>query len=113
VKDSELLPLIEKTLDWKNPREWYYALMDYGAHLRGSVTNPNLRSAVYTRQAPFEGSLRQLRGRVLEILLRLRSADGADIRKALPRSDPRLAQALDQLVAEGFLREKNGRYFFR
>jgi len=50
---------------------------------------------------------------VLEILLRLRSADGADIRKALPRSDPRLAQALDQLVAEGFLREKNGRYFFR
>lgn len=113
VKDSELLPLIEKTLDRKNPREWYYALMDYGAYLRGSVTNPNLRSTVYTRQAPFEGSLRQLRGRVLEILLRLRSADGAGIQKALPRPDPRLAQALGQLVAEGFLREKNGRYFFR
>ncbi len=113
VTDAEILPLIEKTLDRKNPREWYYALMDYGALLRGAVRNPNLRSASYTRQAPFEGSLRQLRGRVLEAMLSLRAAGMKDIEKALPESDPRVRRALDQLVAEGFLREKSGRYFFR
>ncbi len=113
VADSEIFPLIEKTLDRENPREWYYALMDYGAFLRGSVANPNLRSAGYTRQAPFEGSLRQLRGRVLEIMLALQGATGKEIQESLPNPDPRLGQALDRLVAEGFLEEKNGRYFFR
>ena len=113
VTDAEILPLVEKTLDRENPREWYYALMDYGAFLRGAVQNPNLRSASYTRQAPFEGSLRQLRGRVLEVMLSLRAARVTDIEQALPETDPRVGQALAQLVEEVFLREKNGRYFFR
>ena len=30
VRDSEILPLVEATLDYENPRQWYYALMDYG-----------------------------------------------------------------------------------
>jgi len=113
VTDAEILPLVRLTLDRKNPREWYYALMDYGAFLRGSGGNANLRSAAYARQSPFEGSLRQLRGRVLDVMLALRSAETQDIQQALPQPDPRLGQALRQLVAEGFLQEKDGRYFFR
>lgn len=34
VHDREIMPLIEKTLDTENPRDWYYALMDYGVHLK-------------------------------------------------------------------------------
>jgi len=34
VKDSEIFPLVEKTLDTSNPRVWYYALMDYGVMLK-------------------------------------------------------------------------------
>jgi A/G-specific adenine glycosylase len=113
VSDSKILPLVEKSMDRKNPREWYYALMDYGTFLRGLGANPNLRSAGYARQAPFEGSLRQLRGRLIEIMLLRRSAEKKDIEKALSEADPRLRKALSQLVAEGFLREKNSRYFFR
>ncbi len=113
IADSALLPLVEKTLDRENPREWYYALMDYGASLRSADGNPNTRSAVYTRQSPFQGSLRQLRGRVLDVMLALRRADQRAIRRALPVPDPRLGRALRELVAEGFLREKDGRYFFR
>ena len=30
VSDEEILPLVEKSLKNVNPREWYYALMDYG-----------------------------------------------------------------------------------
>ena len=36
VRDSEIVPLVEKTLDRKLPREWYSALMDYGALLKGA-----------------------------------------------------------------------------
>jgi A/G-specific adenine glycosylase len=113
VPDSQLLPLVEKTMDMKNPRDWYYALMDYGAMLLGAGVNPNLRSTVYVRQSPFEGSFRQLRGRVLDVVLALRTATGKEIRAALKEPDRRLGRALGQLVAEGFLSKRGDRYFFR
>ena len=59
VKDAQLLPFVEKALDRDNPREWYYALMDYGTMLARTTENPNRRSAHYTRQSEFEGSHRQ------------------------------------------------------
>jgi A/G-specific adenine glycosylase len=34
VPDADILPVIELTLDRENPRDWYYALMDYGAWYR-------------------------------------------------------------------------------
>lgn len=68
VPDSEILPLIEQTVDTENPREWYYALMDYGAELKKKVVNPSRRSSGYTKQSKFEGSLRQARGAILRQL---------------------------------------------
>ncbi len=69
VHDREIKGHIEKTLDQKNPREWYYALMDYGAMLRKTIPNPNRRSKHYAKQSPFEGSNRQKRGRMLKAWL--------------------------------------------
>jgi len=69
VRDSEIRPLVEATLDAANPREWYYALMDFGVMLKRRVPNPSRRSAHHGRQAPFEGSDRQIRGKILRILL--------------------------------------------
>ena len=69
VKDREILPLVEATVDGENPREWYWALMDYGSMLKRNVVNPNRRSAHYTRQTPFEGSDRRIRGLVVKRLL--------------------------------------------
>lgn len=68
VADGDLMPLIAETLDTLNPRRWYYALMDYGAYLSRIVINPNRRSRQYTKQSPFEGSVRQVRGAILRIL---------------------------------------------
>ena len=113
VTDSKILPLVEKTLDRNEPREWYYALMDYGAMLGRSGQNANRKSESYTRQSRFEGSLRQLRGRVLEALLKLGSAEVSDIEDALPAPDARLPRAIQQLEAEGFLRREGRRYSFR
>jgi A/G-specific adenine glycosylase len=59
--------LVEETLDVKNPREWYYALMDYGSWLgKNNPENPNRKSSIYKKQSIFRGSDRELRGRILK-----------------------------------------------
>ncbi len=124
VPDSLILPLVEETVDRENPRDWYYALMDYGASLATGGTggaavaagarggNPNRRSSRYTVQSRFEGSLRQLRGKVLAVILEKKTASMAQIEEMLD-ADPRLAEALGQLVNEGFLRLSRGSYSFK
>jgi A/G-specific adenine glycosylase len=110
VRDSEILPLVEKTLDMKNPRKWYYALMDYGAMLKREMENPNSRSAHYRRQAPFEGSVRQIRGRILDILLKNGSATEAGIFLALDGDPAVTGPVLQRLAVEGFVVRRGSRY---
>jgi A/G-specific adenine glycosylase len=69
VSDKEVLELIAVTLDKKNPREWYWALMDYGTFLKKLHQNPSRRSAHYKRQSPFKGSDRELRGKITRLRL--------------------------------------------
>lgn len=113
VTDARIMALVEQSLDRKNPREWYYALMDYGAMLGRGRDNANRRSTGYKRQSAFSGSMRQLRGRVLEAMLKLHSAAAGQIARSLGEKDERLDEALRQLVAEGFLRLNRRRYYFR
>ena len=68
VHDKEIIPFIEATVDKVNPREWYYALMDYGVFLKQLHKNPNRRSVHYAKQSKFEGSDRQIRGRIIKAL---------------------------------------------
>lgn len=69
VYDKQIMPLIEATLDHQAPRAWYYALMDYGVMLKKNVGNLNQFSKHYTKQSKFEGSDRQIRGMILQLLL--------------------------------------------
>ncbi|MEO7618034.1 MAG: A/G-specific adenine glycosylase [Candidatus Saccharibacteria bacterium] len=96
VHDKELMPLIEQALDTEHPREWYYALMDYGSHLAKTVVNPNRRSKHHTVQSKFEGSKRQIRGEVLRQLL-----TGA--KREFEIEDERLDEVLKALESEGFI----------
>jgi A/G-specific adenine glycosylase len=68
IDDKQLLPLIEQALDKDNPREWYWALMDYGSYLKTIIPNPNRKSKTYSIQSKFEGSIRQVRGEILRRL---------------------------------------------
>jgi A/G-specific adenine glycosylase len=112
VSDVEIAPLVEETLNKENPREWYYALMDYGSvFLRGRV-NPNRRSVRYRAQPRFDGSMRQLRGRILSVIMRNKRTSLGEIETELG-TDPRTPQALSQLTREGFLRVRKGCYSFR
>lgn len=69
VSDALLMPLIEKSLPAGRAGEWYAALMDYGTHLKVSVGNASKRSAHYTKQSKFKGSVRQVRGYILRELI--------------------------------------------
>lgn len=69
VPDKKLLPLIAETLPHRRARDWYYALMDYGAFLKRAGPNPNRRSQHHVIQAPFRGSVRQARGAVIRALV--------------------------------------------
>ncbi|MBU7000665.1 MAG: A/G-specific adenine glycosylase [Theionarchaea archaeon] len=103
IRDTEILPLVKETLDFENPREWYYALMDYGSMLKKAEKNPGRRSARHHAQSPFEGSDRQIRGKILRILLEAPQPTGVLIREC--GSFQRVTRIIDQLEKEGFLRE--------
>jgi A/G-specific adenine glycosylase len=110
VTDAEILPLVERTMDRRDPREWFYALMDYGSALKSRLPNPNRRSAHYHLQSPFEGSARQLRGMILSLLLRRGTATEAEVSRALGRETADLRPALHGLEKEGFLARRGRLY---
>jgi A/G-specific adenine glycosylase len=108
VRDSEILPLVEQTMDRKDPRQWYYALMDYGAMLKSRMPNPNRKSAHYARQSPFEGSNRQVRGLILKLLVTCGPLSEAELIKRLGRDPSRVRSILLDLEREGFVRNDSG-----
>lgn len=119
VSDEKLLPLIEKTLDRTQPREWYYALMDYGVMLkttlRASTGNPSRRSLTHRPQTKFKGSNREMRAAILKIVLLKTGTGGTStktiekqIAKQLPdspfaKSPEKIALNLAALKKEGFI----------
>jgi A/G-specific adenine glycosylase len=110
VRDSQIAPIVEATMLREDPRNWYYALMDYGVELKRTMGNPNVRSAHYARQAPFADSNRRIRGAVLRELGSREGAEADQIAALLPFSRERVAAALRELVEEGFVAESGGRY---
>jgi A/G-specific adenine glycosylase len=106
IADSEIRPLVRDTLDRETPREWYNALMDYGASLSTLPANPNRRSRHYQQQGPFEGSARQMRGRVLSVLLSAGELTEAELCRELTISPSELDMILSRLEQEGFI-ERN------
>jgi A/G-specific adenine glycosylase len=68
ILDRELLPLITAAADDQDPREWHWALMDYGSYLKKNYPNPSRASAHHVKQTKFVGSLRQVRGAILRDL---------------------------------------------
>lgn len=104
VSDAELWPLITAAWDTENAREFGWALMDYGNHLKKTVGNAAQRSKHYAKQSKFEGSLRQIRGQVLRLLLQgSLSAEALDAHI----TDERLPAVLSALQSEGFIERHN------
>ena len=135
VPDSALRPLVaeacpEHALSVSGadapatPRSWYYALLDYGYHLKQTLPNPSRRSRTHSRQSRFEGSHRQKRAELVRVLLDARRLGAALTRDDLAREldaveaaagrPPVDGDELDRILAElereGFCHERRGRW---
>lgn len=107
IPDTTIRTLIEQTIDREVPREWYWALMDYGSYLKRSVGNLSRRSRSYATQSKFEGSLRQVRGQVLRALSN-GPKQPIELRREI--SDKRLQQVIDDLLKEGLIRQQASKF---
>ncbi|HSI21310.1 MAG TPA: A/G-specific adenine glycosylase [Verrucomicrobiae bacterium] len=103
VPDADLFPLIQEAVDMDNPREWYYALMDYGSWLAKKYPNANRRSKHYTKQSTFTGSLRQLRGQVVRFVTKHPRTTVVELLEETGQAPERLNEALAGLAKDGFV----------
>jgi A/G-specific adenine glycosylase len=110
IPDEHLLPLIERTLDKKNPRRWYSALMDYGSMLKKSCPNPSRRSAHYQRQTPFEGSRRQIRGLIVRTLLQHSGITVKRIAEFINRPEEIVQVVMSDLLHEQIVTKRGKSY---
>ena len=104
VNDKDILPIVKKTVDKNNPREWYYALMDYGVMLKKIHPELSKKSAHYRKQSPFKGSKRQIRGTLLEMVIRDGIIKISKIEKSMRKNESvKIRSILYQLQKEGFI----------
>lgn len=104
IEDTKILNMLSNTLDRENPREWYWALMDYGSYLKKSGVRRNHQSKHYSKQSIFEGSKRQIRGQVLRAL-----AEEPQTLEQLSENirDDRLQNVINELLKEGLIQKKD------
>jgi A/G-specific adenine glycosylase len=124
VPDREIVPLVAAAAEEAasrgiSAREWNYALLDYGAHLKRTMPNPSRRSAHHSRQSRFEGSRRQKRAWLLRAVMTGPGATAEEHAQALStfesasgrdtvRADE-VDEILGALAQEGFIaRRKDG-----
>lgn len=114
ISDIQILSLVQETIDTKNPREWFYALYDYGTLLKAQLgkrkSDLHKKSKGYVKQSKFDGSDRQIRGQIVKVLLELKSAH---IRELQAKSTilqntktEKIYSILQRLSEEGFIEIK-------
>lgn len=100
VHDRDILPLVQQTVDEHRPREWYYALMDYGVMLKKIAKNPSRKSKHHVVQSAFNGSDRQIRGLIIKLLVVHRSLERENMEALVVHElDCALARVQEQLEA--------------
>lgn len=117
VRDSEILKVLKRVEPRKNKREWYLALMDYGAtSIPKTGKNPNRRSRHYARQTRFEGSTREVRSLVIKELLTYGPKATQALKKSIRRkgakpallTTPQFSRVLETMKRNGLIKQNNG-----
>ena len=108
IDDKDIHELLEQTIDREHPREFYWALMDYGSWLKKQGVTPS-RSRHYKKQSPLKGSVREIRG---EIMTKLTGDELTvdQLCKAVG-GDGRFGLALDGLVRDGLVTRNDNQIY--
>ena len=103
VSDTQIQEMLVKVLPKGKAREWYSALMDYGAHLKRTGISHNTKSKTYTKQSKFAGSLREARGAILREFTKGVSSRTRLINLLGPSRKAQMKKALEALITEGLI----------
>lgn len=103
VPEVEIERIVAFSVWADDPGKWYYALMDYGVWLKRKYGNPARKARMYVTQSPFADSSRRVRGEILKAFRNVDTLSRDTLENRLPFSAERVGQALDSLVAEGFI----------
>jgi A/G-specific adenine glycosylase len=71
--------------------------------------NPNRKSAHYIRQSKFEGSNREIRGKMIKLFIKRRILGIKEIKKLIVVEEKRIDSNLKALAKEGFIRTQKGK----
>ena len=104
IDDVQIKLFLEEVIDRDNPREWYYAMMDFGSYLKKKHNNKHIqKSKHFTCQSPFRNSFRQLRSTILAFLLKHQSVISVEELHILFLDD-RFFNCLSSLENDGFIK---------
>ncbi|MDQ5912005.1 MAG: A/G-specific adenine glycosylase [Patescibacteria group bacterium] len=126
VSDIHIYELLQETLNHKkqieNPREWYYALYDYGTMLKAKLgrekTALHKQSKHYNKQSTFKGSNREIRGAILRLFTKHSKINEQKIcallDAELPHRTPtdiskQVTSSLTSLEKEGFIQKTDAK----
>lgn len=116
ISDKDILQLVQQTIDQTNPRDWYWALMDYGVHLKKQLPNINAASKHYTKQSKFVGSKREVRGTIIKLLTEYKYIKKEELfaltRQALTQNQHSIEPIFEQLHQEGFVKINNSEIIY-
>ncbi len=110
IVDGDILNLVEQTLDADEPREWMYAIMDYGSYLKSQGKAHNARAKSFTRQSKFKGSVREVRGSIMKFFIEKETLTPKDQKEFEKRFDiEKVQKALEGLIKDNLImRAKKG-----
>ena len=124
VPPSRVHELADRWLEPRDPGAWNQALMDLGREVcrpqprcevcplasvcRFRSSGAQARSGA-RRQAPFEGSMRQVRGAVVKVLRARRSATCTELAASTGFASDRVEEAVARLTADGVVTIARGR----
>lgn len=108
VKDSQIIEKLAATIDQNRPRQWYWALMDYGSWLKQQGVRTNSQMEHYKKQSILKGSLREVRGQIVTALLAGELSD-TQLRQRV-YVDQRYQPALAGLLKDGLVQTYQGFY---
>lgn len=96
ISDKELFQLAKRCLPKGESREWHNALMDYGSLY---LTSRKTRIKPKTQQSRFQDSDRQIRGKILRLLLQ-EDQSKYQLQKEINVESKRLSKILSKMIQE-------------
>ncbi len=101
VDDKQIIEKLTETIDREHPREFYWALMDYGSWLKSEGAGRLTQSRHYTKQKALKGSVRETRGVVIRLLSESDRSE-TELRDLVDMPD-RYEGALQGLIDDGLV----------